>query len=83
MCLFEGVLPSSSSSAVMLLDLKVRVVLGALFGGGGAVEERQGVDEKMGWCGVGPSRLLPIGSCQRFFTIFIRRSQCTTLPHHD
>jgi hypothetical protein len=55
----------------MLLDLKVRVVLGALFGGGGAVEERQGVDEKMRWCGVGPSRLLPIGSCQRFFTIFI------------
>lgn len=64
----------------MLLDLRVSVVLGDLLGGGGAVEERQGVDEKMGWRDEGPTRLLPTGSCQRFFTIFIWWSQCTTLP---
>lgn len=39
--------PSSSSSAVMDLDRSVRVVLGALFGGGGAVEERYGVEEEV------------------------------------
>lgn len=30
----------------MLLDLGVSVVLGALLGGGGAVDERQGEDEE-------------------------------------
>lgn len=39
--------PSSSSSAVMDLERRVRVVLGALFGGGGAVGKRQGVEEEV------------------------------------
>lgn len=39
--------PSSSSSAVMDLERSVRVVLGALFGGGGAVEKRQGVEDEV------------------------------------
>lgn len=37
--------PSSSSSAVMDLERRVRVVLGALLGGGGAVEKRHGVED--------------------------------------
>lgn len=40
-------LPSSSSSAVMDLDRRVRVVLGALLGGGGAVEKRHGVEDEV------------------------------------
>lgn len=36
--------PSSSSSAVMDLERSVRVVLGALLGGGGAVEKMHGVE---------------------------------------
>lgn len=39
--------PNSSSSAVMDLDRSVRVVLGALLGGGGAVEKRHGVEEEV------------------------------------
>lgn len=37
--------PSSSSSAVMDLERSVSVVLGALLGGGGAVEKRHGVED--------------------------------------
>lgn len=37
--------PSSSSSAVMDFERSVRVVLGALLGGGGAVETRHGVED--------------------------------------
>lgn len=39
--------PSSSNSAVMDLERSVRVVLGALLGGGGAVEKRHGVEEEV------------------------------------
>ncbi len=39
--------PSSSSSAVMDLERSVRVVLGALLGGGGAVEKRHGVEDEV------------------------------------
>lgn len=39
--------PSSSNSAVMDLERRVRVVLGALLGGGGAVEKRHGVEEEL------------------------------------
>lgn len=39
--------PSSSNSAVMDLERRVRVVLGALLGGGGAVERRHGVEEEL------------------------------------
>lgn len=39
--------PSSSNSAVMDLERSVRVVLGALLGGGGAVEKRYGVEEEV------------------------------------
>lgn len=39
--------PSSSSSAVMDLERSVRVVLGALLGGGGAVETRHGVEDEV------------------------------------
>lgn len=39
--------PNSSSSAVMDLDRSVRVVLGALLGGGGAAEKRHGVEEEV------------------------------------
>lgn len=39
--------PSSSSSAVMDLERSVRVVLGALLGGGGAVEKRHGVEDEL------------------------------------
>lgn len=38
--------PSSSNSAVMDLERSVRVVLGALLGGGGAVEKRHGVEDE-------------------------------------
>lgn len=39
--------PSSSNSAVMDLERRVRVVLGALLGGGGAAEKRHGVEEEL------------------------------------
>lgn len=39
--------PSSSNSAVMDLERRVRVVLGARLGGGGAVEKRHGVEEEL------------------------------------
>lgn len=39
--------PSSSNSAVMDLERSVRVVLGALLGGGGAVEKRHGVEDEV------------------------------------
>lgn len=39
--------PSSSNSAVMDLERRVRVVLGALLGGGGAVDKRHGVEEEL------------------------------------
>lgn len=39
--------PSSSSSAVMDFERSVRVVLGALLGGGGAVETRHGVEDEV------------------------------------
>lgn len=39
--------PSSSSSAVIDLERSVRVVLGALLGGGGAVEKRHGVEDEL------------------------------------
>lgn len=39
--------PSSSSSAVMDFERRVRVVLGALLGGGGAAEKRQGVEDEV------------------------------------
>lgn len=39
--------PSSSSSAVIDLERSVRVVLGALLGGGGAVEKRHGVEDEV------------------------------------
>lgn len=39
--------PSSSNSAVIDLERRVRVVLGALLGGGGAVEKRHGVEDEL------------------------------------
>lgn len=39
--------PNSSNSAVMDLERSVRVVLGALLGGGGAVEKRHGVEDEV------------------------------------